>query len=346
MILPSFTYQINNPQHSTLVTSEELETIITGNPKQIYITDEDVFHNHRIYFSEKNTIVLTGGERNKNLDSLKLILDGLMQSKLGRNDWIIGVGGGIITDLTGFAATIYKRGIQFGFVPTTLTAMVDASIGGKNGINLGTIKNMVGTINQPNFIQIHPDFLRTLSPKYWSDGFAEIIKHALIGDKKMFSQLSTSDISFFQKNEASLSRLIFENMMFKSKLVEQDPMDQGVRNMLNLGHTLGHALEQYLSISHGIAVSIGIHFASWLSTKISTLSEIQHQEIIRTLIKYDLPVYIDFELDPVFEIMLNDKKKNGEQIRFVLLNEIGEAKLDYLNVERLKTHILTWKSHQ
>lgn len=346
MILPSFTYHINNPQQSTLVTSEELEIIITGDPKRIYVTDENVFQNHQLYFSNKKTIILTGGEQNKNLDSLNLILDGLMQSKLGRNDWIIGVGGGMITDLTGFSATIYKRGIQFGFVPTTLTAMVDASIGGKNGINLGTIKNMVGTFNQPNFIQIRPDFLKTLSPKYWTDGFAEIIKHALIGDKKMFSQISTSDISFFQNNETSLSRLIFENMMFKSKLVEQDPMDQGVRNMLNLGHTLGHALEQYLSISHGNAVSIGMNFASWLSTKISTLSEIQHKEIIQTLMKYELPIYIDFDVEPVFEMMLNDKKKYGEQIRFVLLNEIGEAKLDYLNVERLKTHILTWKSHQ
>jgi 3-dehydroquinate synthase len=346
MIHSSFTYQINNPQQSTLVTSEELEIIITGDTKQIFVTDEDVFHNHPIYFSQKNTIVLAGGEKNKSLDSLNVILEGLMRSKLGRNDWIIGVGGGMITDLTGFAATIYKRGIQFGFVPTTLTAMVDASIGGKNGINLGAIKNMVGTINQPNFIQIRPDFLKTLTSKYWSDGFAEIIKHSLIGDKKMFAQLSSTDTAFFQNNEASLSRLIFENMMFKSKMVEQDPMDQGIRNKLNFGHTLGHALEQYLSISHGNAVSIGINFASWLSTKISTLSEIQHKEIIQTLMKYDLPIFMDFDVEPVFEMMLNDKKKYGEQIRFVLLNEIGEATLDYLNVEQLKSHILTWKSQQ
>ncbi|MEY4703027.1 MAG: 3-dehydroquinate synthase [Bacteroidota bacterium] len=346
MSLSSITYQIHGTSKNTLISSDSLNDIIQDQSNIVFITDEMVMSHHSAFFSDKKTIVVPYGEKNKNLETLSILLEKFLNLKLERGYRIVGVGGGMITDLTGFAASIYKRGVRFGFVPTTLTAMVDASIGGKNGINIGDVKNIVGTVSQPEFIHIQTQFLQSLPKSMWSDGFAEIIKHALIGNEVLCNDLLASRIEDYSSDEVRLEKLIFDNISQKVKLVEQDPFDTGIRNSLNFGHTLGHTLEKKLNLTHGQAVAVGMNFASWLSTKTSTLTYNEYEMILQLLSRYNLPLYQEFDLDAVFESLLNDKKKQDENIRFVLLENIGKSVIHNIDITSLKSYISTWKNLQ
>lgn len=342
----SATYEIQGASTKTLISTEPLSAVTASDANVIFITDTQIHFHHPAFFKGKNCIIIPAGESHKSIDTLKYILDEFIRLKIDRSSIVIGVGGGMITDLCGFAASIFKRGLKFGFIPTTLTAMVDASIGGKNGINFGLIKNMVGTFSQPEFIHIQPQFLTSLSDASWTDGFSEIIKHAAIGNIDMFNSLASSDLNHYRNNIDALTDLIFQNISFKSKLVEQDPYDSGMRNMLNFGHTLGHALEQSLGISHGKAVAIGMHFASWLSMQRTSFSHEEYEEVCRVLNKYQLPSYLNFDTDSVFDLLLHDKKKQGENIRFVLLEKIGKPVFQHLDSATLKSYISEWKNNQ
>jgi len=344
---PIFTYQTQGLYSETkVVTQWESLHLDTTNSKIIWITDEHVFNFFPDFFKNKKTIVVPQGETNKSWNSLANILDQMVEFQLDKSDWIIGVGGGMITDLSGLAASIYKRGINFGFIPTTITAMVDAAIGGKNGINHHVIKNAFGNFAHPSFIQINKQFLTGLSTELWADGFSEIIKHALIGNEKMFNQLKNAKLQDFQDHHNKAIDLIIENAKYKMSVVAQDPFDKGIRNQLNFGHTLGHAIEKILSISHGQAVAVGMCFASWLSVQYHLLSEHAYSEIKDTLKKYMLPCYLNFDVDVLMEQLNHDKKKSADGIKFILLQGIGKAEIKTIALNHLKAQIEKWKSIQ
>ena len=235
---------------------------VTDQKNTILITDENVFSAHQKRFKNWNTIVLKPGEEYKVQETANAIIEQLIEMEADRTTTLVGVGGGVITDLTGYVASVYMRGIRFGFIPTTLLSLVDASIGGKNGIDVGVYKNMVGVIRQPTFILHDLVFLNSLPENEWRNGFAEIIKHACIKDATMFRELEENDLGFYQKKKTKASLLIERNALLKTKVVQQDEFEQGDRKLLNFGHTLGHALETQYELSHGEAISIGMTYAS------------------------------------------------------------------------------------
>lgn len=289
----------------------------------VFITDENVFKHHSQKFKNCNCIVLKAGEAFKIQATINSIITQLIQFKANRTTCIIGVGGGVITDITGFVASIYMRGVAFGFVPTTLLALVDASIGGKNGIDVGVYKNILGVTKQPSFIVHDYSFLQTLPSNEWQNGFAEIIKHACIKDKAMFKQMQLHNITYYQKNKNALATLIERNAKFKIKVVQKDEFEKADRKLLNFGHTLGHAIENQYQLSHGNAIAIGMVYAAALSEQL--LGFKHKQAMVKLLQQYQLPTTFNFNKTNVLDVLKMDKKATNCVINYILLEKIGKA---------------------
>jgi 3-dehydroquinate synthase len=299
----------------------------------ILLTDENVFEAHQSRFKNWNTIVLKPGEEYKVQATVDSIVEQLIEMEADRKTTLVGIGGGVITDLTGFVASVYMRGVRFGFVPTSLLALVDASIGGKNGIDVGVYKNMVGVIRQPSFILHDLVFLNSLPENEWRNGFAEIIKHACIKDAAMFRELEKNDVTFYRKKKKEAGQLIQRNALIKIKVVQQDEFEQGDRKLLNFGHTLGHALENQYELSHGEAISIGMTYASSLSAQLNGFR--QTDRVMSVLEKYGLPTLAQFDKDKVIGVLKMDKKKAKDSINFILLEKIGKAVIQPISIDQL-----------
>jgi 3-dehydroquinate synthase len=302
----------------------------------VIITDEHVYALHQQKFEGIITIVIKPGEQHKQQATINDIVQQLIALEVDRNYFIIGVGGGVVTDIAGYVASVYMRGLQFGFVPTTILAMVDAAIGGKNGIDIGQYKNLVGTIKQPNFLLYDYSFLQTLPQAEWINGFAEIIKHACIKDEALFDWLSHQSLDFFQKNTAALATLIDQNIAIKSTIVIQDEFEKGDRKLLNFGHTLGHAIENVYQLPHGHAVSIGMVMACTISEEINNFSSAEKEKVIALLQKYYLPTTFNFDKDAIWHLLKMDKKRNSQSINFILLNTIGAAIIKPISLIQLQ----------
>lgn len=336
-MLMNKTYNIEGKKVDCLFNME-LSAVLDrqANKKTVLLVDENLYHLHQSKFSTFNIIVVPSGEKNKAQPCVDDIINQLLQIQINKDDFIIGVGGGVVTDITGYVASIYKRGISFGLVPTTVLSMVDAAIGGKNGINVGLHKNMVGTICQPEFILYDFSFLESLPDMEWINGFAEIIKHACILDKSLFTFLEHHDITSFKNDKALLKQLIIQNIEIKFGVVQSDVNEKGNRKLLNFGHSFGHAIENLHGISHGEAVSIGMVIASKLSEKYTGLSSISTLQIIELLKKYGLPITIETDGETLFNQLIADKKRTGDDIQFILLDNIGAAVIKNISIPALQ----------
>jgi 3-dehydroquinate synthase len=310
---------------------------IVDQQHSVIVTDQNVFDAHSKKFSGWDTIVLKAGEEYKVQATVDAMIGQLIKFEADRKTTLIGVGGGVVTDLTGYAASIYMRGINFGFVPTSLLAMVDASIGGKNGIDVDVYKNMVGTIRQPSFLVFDTGFLNTLPQIQWENGFAEIIKHACIKDAAMFRQLETTSLKKYQGSKKLASELVKRNALIKTKVVQQDEFEKGDRRLLNFGHTLGHALENQYELMHGQAVAIGISYASVISENILGFKEASR--VTSLLEQYELPAFVEFEKKKVFQVMKMDKKREKTEMNYVLLEKIGKGVVKTIPVNQLEKMI-------
>ena len=300
----------------------------------VLVTDTNVFRRKKKIFAGWECIVIKAGEKNKVQSTADHVISKLITIGANRSTILIGVGGGVVTDITGYVASIYMRGIRFGFVPTTILAMVDACIGGKNGVDVGEYKNMVGTITQPSFILYDTGLLDTLPGKEWRNGFAEIIKHACIRDAKMFKDLEAHSIGFYKENTDQLVGLIKRNAQLKIKVVKADEREEGERKMLNFGHTLGHALENQYKLMHGEAISIGMAAAAKIS---SSLNGFKNAERVTGLLrKYSLPVHMDFDRTRTFELMTRDKKGDKKEMNYIVLEKIGKAEIARLSLTKLR----------
>ncbi len=315
--------------------------IFQKNPSKIFVlTDTNtrvsclpVFKN---YFSFEFTNVNTkSGDENKNINSLIAIWETLMKKGADRKSLLINLGGGVVTDIGGFAATGFKRGIDFIHIPTTLLGMVDAAIGGKNGINFMQAKNQIGTIVQPQFVWINTVFLDTLPQTELDSGFAEMLKHGLIADETYWNKLIANYHYFNNPQQPKVLNLIKKSVEIKDQVIKADPYEKGWRKILNFGHTLGHAIETHFNynkkqkLSHGHAVAVGMILAAYLSEKITGLSMIKAEKIKKSL----QVIYpkLDFRTDDIRIItdLLNfDKKNERGKINFVLLEQIGKPVLD------------------
>lgn len=302
----------------------------------ILITDENLFAKQSDKFSGWKTIVLKPGEVFKNQGTVNDAIDQLIQLQADRQSFIVGVGGGVITDIAGFVASIYMRGVNFGFVPTSILAMVDASVGGKNGIDVGVYKNLVGVINHPQFLLYDYSFLDTLPHEEWINGFAEIIKHACIKDGSMFQFLQQSSLADFKSSEEAIGKLVQQNVEIKYNVVANDEHEAGDRKLLNFGHTIGHAIENTAKLPHGSAISIGMIAACAISEKINNFSKEKTEQIRSLLYQYHLPVTFNIDKTSTWDILLHDKKKAGDEMNFVVLDEIGKASVKKISLNHLQ----------
>ncbi len=304
----------------------------------IVITDENIFNHLAAKFAGFPVISFPGGEEHKNQATVDHIIAELIRLEANKSSFLIGVGGGVVTDITGYVAAVYMRGIKFGLVPTSILAMVDAAIGGKNGIDVGVYKNMVGTILQPEFIFYDYAFLETLPVKEWVNGFAEVIKHACIKDELLFKVLEKYSLHEYQADKTLIAELIEKNVEIKTTVVINDEFEKGDRKLLNFGHTVGHAIENLHGISHGHAVSIGMVAACNLSVQLNNFHADDAAKIVRLLARYHLPVDVETDHAKVFEVLKMDKKRQGEGVQFILLNKIGKAEIKYISLEELEKH--------
>ena len=274
-------------------------------------------------------ITIPAGETSKALKQVGAICDQMIAAGLDRQSFIIGLGGGVIGDISGFVAAIYHRGVPHVQIPTTLLAMVDSSIGGKTGVNMPDGKNLIGAVHQPSLVIDDVDVLKTLPRREFNQAFAEIIKHAIIADAKMFKQLQSWEAS----GALALQSLIRRNIKIKAAIVARDERDRtGERALLNFGHTIGHAVERagdYRKFLHGEALSLGIAAACAISIKRAGLAPRQRDAIIDLLRRFDLPTCLpkDFPRNKVVSAVKFDKKFEGGKVRFVVTPGIGTARL-------------------
>ncbi len=303
----------------------------------VLLVDENVLKAHAAIFYGWRCIVVPSGEAYKVQATVDRIIAELISLGADRATTLVGVGGGVVTDITGYVASVFLRGVRFGFVPTTVLAMVDAAIGGKNGIDVGVYKNMVGTITQPQFLLYSMGFLKTLPEREWRNGFAEIIKHGAIKDKALFDELAAHNLNFYKENNAAMQALVQHNVRLKASVVQTDEFETGERRLLNFGHTLAHALEKNYNLMHGEAVAIGMMFAAKLSAAVWGFEKVEALQNITTA--YGLPTAIDYDKNVVFDVLQRDKKRAGEQVHFVLLHDIGNAAVEKISLTRLKTEL-------
>lgn len=310
---------------------------VADRKKSVIITDEHIFKAHKAKFKNWNVITLKPGEEYKIQATADTVIQQLINLEADRQSVLIGVGGGVITDLTGYVASIYMRGIRFGFVPTSLLAMVDASIGGKNGIDVGQYKNMVGIIRQPSFLFYDTSLLTSLPSLEWSNGCAEIIKHACILDRPLFKLLESTSLDKLRAKKSLLNDVIRRNVHLKAGVVKKDEFEQGDRKLLNYGHTLGHALETQYELTHGQAVALGMVFAGWLSQQLLGYKDLDRLEA--TIKAYGLPTRAKFDVEKVFNVLKMDKKRVSKTMNFILLSRTGKGVIVPIPVDQLKNYL-------
>ena len=312
---------------------------IVSKENTILITDKNVFKSHPLLFTSWKTIIIPAGEAHKQQSTIDYIIGELIIKEADRNTFIVGVGGGVVTDIAGYAAGVYMRGLQFGFAPTTILAMVDAAIGGKNGVDVGVYKNLTGLIRQPEFLLFDYAVLNTLAKDQWINGFAEIIKHACIKDAGLFALLENESIESFRADKNKLAALIEKNVQIKTEVVSKDEFEKGDRKLLNFGHTVGHAIENIYQLPHGFAVSIGMMWACRLSEELCDFSPGDTERVRAILERYQLPTTFQFDKMKIAELLKMDKKRSGNEISFIMLNKIGHGAIKKIPFSQLENFI-------
>ncbi|MDX4012561.1 3-dehydroquinate synthase [Aliarcobacter skirrowii] len=301
--------------------------------KVVVVTNPTVSSFHLEYLKTKlsarelTICTIPDGEEYKNMQTLEMILDSCFEAKLDRKSLLVAFGGGVIGDMTGFAASIYQRGVDFIQIPTTLLSQVDASVGGKTGINNKYGKNLVGTFHQPKAVYIDSTFLKTLPKREFGAGVAEIIKMAVCFNKDFFEWLEQNDLN----DEKNIDIAIQKSVQTKAWVVSQDEKEQGLRAALNYGHTFGHVIENltnYKTYLHGEAVGIGMCMANSLAVKLGIMSKENEKRVKNLLEKYNIPT--TFKIDNVedfYEHFYLDKKSSNSKIKFIVPIEIGDCKI-------------------
>lgn len=294
---------------------------------------------------DSHICVIPCGEENKNLSVLEIVWNFMGNLHADRKSILINIGGGLLTDLGGFAAGTFKRGIGFINIPTTLLAMVDASVGGKSGINFRGLKNEIGLIRQPRHVFLHLPFLQTLDDENFRSGFAEMLKAGLIADNELWGRLKSYDLRL--RNEDALRPLVWESVLIKKKIVDLDPEEHAERKALNFGHTIGHALESLclsrgIPLLHGYAVAHGMIREALLSQQFNQLSSSDLTDIQKTLTAlYGSGPMMDMDADQLISLMRYDKKNEHNRINFTLLNRIGSFSVNHYIDETDIRQVLT-----
>ncbi|MDP2103696.1 MAG: 3-dehydroquinate synthase, partial [Candidatus Gracilibacteria bacterium] len=323
----------------------EIEKFVQENgvKKALFLTENTVwkFHGKELFEHLKDAenvqyykYVFRAGEKNKNINTVLSAVDYLNTIKFNRNDLIICFGGGVVGDLGGFLASMYKRGVNFIQIPTTLLSILDSSVGGKTGVDYAGIKNIIGAFNQPKVVLVNKDYLQTLPELQVVSGYFEGLKHALLDSEKHFDSFCTLFNSMISFKEVP-DEVLFSNIRIKADIVMRDEEEKGERKKLNYGHTFGHAIESLnnYKLPHGVCVGYGIIFANIVSHNLGYLDESLMNRIntfiIKIVRKYTLK---DSRFDEINKMMLNDKKNNTQKVKFTLLQNIGN--IHFIEVDR------------
>ncbi len=304
--------------------------VTDSNVAKIYGTEvQQLLADTAVYVS---MFVIPAGEAHKTLAEVQNLYEHLIVEKFDRKDMLLALGGGVIGDMTGYAAATYLRGIDFVQVPTTLLAQVDSSIGGKTGVDFNQYKNMVGAFYQPRLVYMNLSVLKSLPREQFASGMGEVIKHGLIRSADYYRWLREHKEEISEHRELFfLQKMVLESCRIKRDVVQRDPHEQGERALLNFGHTIGHAIEKLKEFRqlHGECVSLGIVAATWLSVKRGYLSEHDLGDVEQVLCDYGLPVRTDdLSCEEIVAATKLDKKMRAGQIRFILLNQLGNACMD------------------
>jgi 3-dehydroquinate synthase len=323
---------------SLIMTGESIRNLTEylSGFEAVIITDQNVYQHYNSLFPTDKIIQIGMGEEIKTLETVKYIIGRLIELGADRTTYIIGVGGGIVCDIAGFAASIFSRGLRFGFVSTTLLSQVDASVGGKNGVNFEGYKNMIGVFNQPDFVICDPELLKTLPEKEVLNGCAEIVKHAAIADREMFKFLEDNYKGILALEKDVIENAVCDSIRIKSRIVNMDEMERGERRKLNFGHTVGHALEKVAKVSHGEAVSAGMAAACMISERMGLLKHKDRSRVEELLANLGLPISLQADNEKLFDAIGKDKKREKDRIHFVLLEGIGEAVIKEISISELQ----------
>jgi len=323
---------------SRIVIGETLQNLpeyVRGR-KCIVITDDTVLDYYRDQLPDWPIISIGQGEQNKSLATLGDIFEKLVDLEADRSHFIVGVGGGIVCDVAGFAASVYMRGLPFGFVSTTLLSQVDASVGGKNGVNFRKYKNMLGVFSQPEFVLCDPLMLKTLKKNVFVSGFAEIVKAGAIRSESLIEILERNADRALSADPETMEDLIYRSVRIKADIVETDEKERGERRKLNFGHTFAHAFENITELMHGEAVSMGMVLASRLSVALGMLSEADALRLEKLLERLQLPVKPVVDVEQALAPMKKDKKREGDSLHMVFLKHIGEATIEKITYQKLE----------
>ncbi len=341
---------INTPNKiSKILIGEKIQNLnhyLPRGVKTIFITDKNILQLYGNLFSGYPIIEIGVGEQIKNLHTIDNIIERLIEFEADRSSYIVGVGGGIVCDITGFAASIYMRGLRFGFVSTTLLSQVDASVGGKNGVNYKGYKNMIGVFNQPDFVICDTEMLKTLPEEEYIGGYAEVIKHGCIRSKNLFEFLEKNYEKALHYDTSAIEYSVYQSVKIKASVVENDEKEKGERRILNFGHTFAHAIEKITALPHGQAVAIGMNYASYVSYKLGMISENDYFRVKNLILNFKLPVDYIFDPDLLFDAMKKDKKREGDEVHLVLLASIGNAVVRAVSYQQLKSYIHDLCKHQ
>ncbi|MDQ1296086.1 MAG: 3-dehydroquinate synthase, partial [Bacteroidota bacterium] len=319
-----------------LTTSESVSGIMVGArweavikllPEKgvVIITDENVFKIYGQLFPGFPVLKIKPGEDSKQLAVIEMLAKKLLDKGIDRSGFILAIGGGVVSDVAGFLASVYMRGIRCGYVSTTLLSQVDASTGGKNGVNLGVVKNVIGNIRQPEFVICDTSMLQTLSQDEFLSGLAELIKTGIIGDESIIEILENRFPDVMKRDRGILTDLVARSVRFKASVVSEDEKETGKRRILNFGHTFGHAVELHQGVKHGLAIACGMEMATIFSYKKGYISKDERNRIINLLKKYSLLIYNDIPLEEIRRLFFHDKKKSGDDFHFVFTEGTGKA---------------------
>lgn len=319
--------------------AEKLISLEMKNRRLMIITDstvgkyylEDVKKALSVVSNSLYDYTFPAGEGSKNLDTVSLCYEKLIQAGFDRNDVLVALGGGVTGDMTGFVAATYLRGIRFFQVPTSLLSMVDSSIGGKTGVDFKAYKNMVGAFYQPKLVYMNLNTLLSLTEREYFSGMGEIIKHGLIKNIEYYDWLKLNYKSISERKFDTMKEMIYQSCLVKKAVVEEDPKEKGERALLNFGHTIGHSVEKLMNFTklHGECVCIGMAAASYLSHVRGYLKAAEYEDILATIKLFHMPVTVKgLNPEEIYEVTKLDKKMDSDKIKFILLKNAGQAVID------------------
>lgn len=323
------TIEITRRSNVFVGRAEDLLPELLPDGRVIVISDSNIDRCYHRLLSSYEHILIGIGEQSKTFVTVDKVFRALMEIGADRNCFILGIGGGIVTDVAGFVASTYMRGVDFGFVSTTLLGQVDASVGGKNGVNVGGYKNIAGSFNQPHFVVCDISMLSTLPDREFRAGLAEIIKAAIIGDADLFGLLENTAFDRLRKDEELLCRVVESSIRVKAAIVAADERESGVRRKLNLGHTIAHAIEKSVrGVNHGEAVAIGLRYMASVAERMGVLGEEDAKRIASVLDWFGFDTALPADMRKLLKAIRKDKKRDGDSLHLIVPAAIGDVR-DY-----------------